>query len=231
MKPLLLPLFCLPLCCFALGDDIEFSLENGLISLSPIGDEDSEWLFEFSTDLQSWDQLYELPPVFPGETSTVNLNFPGAHPRGFFRAVQTGGFYDPRCLRTLELTFEDNDWLSQLVANYSTGEEIPGGMQFRDELIEGVGVRYKGNTSYQRANGEKKSINLSVDAVAEDADLEGYETLNLNNAAGDQTLLKEALYFNAMRKYAPCPRAGFAQLNINGENWGFIPMCSSRTAR
>ncbi len=124
IKPLLLPLFCLPLCGFALADDIEFSFENGLISLSPAGDEDSEWFFEFSTDLKSWDQLYELPPVFPGETSTVNLNFPDAHPRGFFRAVQTGGFYDPRCLRTLELTFEDNDWLSQLVANYSTGEEI-----------------------------------------------------------------------------------------------------------
>ncbi len=45
MKLLLFSLFCLPLCCFALEDDIEFSFENGLISLSPIGDENSEWLF------------------------------------------------------------------------------------------------------------------------------------------------------------------------------------------
>ena len=46
------------------------------------------------------------------------------------------------------------------------------------------------------------------------------DTLNFNNANMDQTLLKEVLYFNTFKKYAPCPGAGFVQLDINGENWG-----------
>ena len=49
-----------------------------------------------------------------------------------------------------------------------------------------VGARYKGNSSYSMA-GTKKSINLQFDWVNTNANLMNYETVNLNNAAGDET--------------------------------------------
>ncbi|MBT7983800.1 MAG: hypothetical protein HN584_14660 [Akkermansiaceae bacterium] len=220
MKYLFLSLLLFPLISLAEENQIQFTFDNGTFSLSTTGKKKQEWLFQFSEDMQKWEPLYDVPPIFSDGNSSASLNLSNQELSGFVRAIQTGGFYDPMCVRTIELTFEDTNWQSQLISNYSTGNEISGTLQFRDETIDGVGVRYKGNTSYQRVNGEKKSVNISIDATNEDADLEGLDTLNLNNAAGDQTLLREALYFNTMKKYAACPGAGFVQLNINGENWG-----------
>ena len=220
MKYLFLSLLLFPLISLAEENQIQFTFDNGTFSLSTTGKKKQEWLFQFSEDMQKWEPLYDVPPIFSDGNSSASLNLSNQELSGFVRAIQTEGFYDPMCVRTIELTFEDTNWQSQLISNYSTGNEISGNLQFRDETIDGVGVRYKGNTSYQRVNGEKKSVNISIDATHEDADLEGLDTLNLNNAAGDQTLLREALYFNTMKKYAACPGAGFVQLNINGENWG-----------
>ena len=220
MKYLFLSLLLFPLISLADENQIQFTFDNGTFSLSTTGKKKQEWLFQFSDDLKNWEPLYEVPPIFSDGNSSASLNLSNQGSFGFVRAIKTEGFYDPMCVRTIELTFEDTNWQSQLISNYSTGEEIQGTLKFREEIIEGVGVRYKGNTSYQRVNGEKKSVNISIDATIGGADLESYDTLNLNNAAGDQTLLKEALYFNAMKKYAACPGAGFVQLNINGENWG-----------
>ena len=220
MKYLLLSLLLFPFVSLADENQIQFTFDDGTFALSATGKKKKEWLFQYSDDLKNWEPLYDVPPIFSDGNSSVSLNLSNQESFGFIRAIQTEGFYDPMCVRTIELTFEDTNWQSQLISNYSTGNEILGTLQFRDETIEGVGVRYKGNTSYQRVNGEKKSVNISLDATHEDADLEGLDTLNLNNAAGDQTLLREALYFNTMKKYAACPGAGFVQLNINGENWG-----------
>ena len=220
MKHLFISLMLLPLISLADENQIQFTFDDGSFSLSTTGKKKQEWLFQYSNDLKNWEPIYELPPIFSDGESSASFNLSNEEPFGYVRAIQTEGFYDPMCVRTIELTFEDPNWQSQLVTNYSTGQEIQGTLKFREKVIEGVGVRYKGNTSYQRVNGEKKSVNISIDATIEGADLESYDTLNLNNAAGDQTLLKEALYFNAMKKYAACPAAGFVQLNINGENWG-----------
>ena len=220
MKYLLLSLLLFPFVSLADENQIQFTFDDGTFALSATGKKKKEWLFQYSDDLKNWEPLYDVPPIFSDGNSSVSLNLSNQESFGFIRAIQTEGFYDPMCVRTIELTFEDTNWQSQLISNYSTGNEILGTLQFRDETIEGVGVRYKGNTSYQRVNGEKKSVNISLDATHEDAGLEGLDTLNLNNAAGDQTLLREALYFNTMKKYAACPGAGFVQLNINGENWG-----------
>ncbi len=209
----------LPIKGFSYEDKIMSIVNDTSISLIPVGGKNSEWTFQFSRDLRDWENIPALSPVFSGEESSAPVNFSKWGPIGFFRTMQTEGFYDPKYVRTIELTFEDDNWASQLASNYATGEEIPGMLKFGDETIQGVGIRYKGNTSYQRS-GEKKSINISVDKTVVDADLKGYDTLNFNNANMDQTLLKEVLYFNTFKKYVACPGAGFAQLNINGENWG-----------
>jgi hypothetical protein len=88
-------------------------------------------------------------------------------------------------------------------------------------MLHDVGVRFKGITSYRVAgNSQKKSFNIEIDATGPDQRLMGYKTLNLNNASMDPSFIREVLYFNIFRKYAPCPQANFVKLIINGENWG-----------
>ena len=45
-------------------------------------------------------------------------------------------------------------------------------------------------------------------------------TVNLNNAFGDYTIMREALYFETMRLYTTCPRGAMARVFINGSLWG-----------
>ena len=210
-------LLFIPLTALSIEPEVGIKFEGSSITLTPEGKNNREWIFESSKNLKDWNHMTEMMPVFSGETSSASKNLIDSWK--FFRASRTEGFYDPRCLRVIDLKFENGQWQNQLTQSYSSGEEIIGSLEYRNEIFEGVGIRYKGNTSYTRS-GEKKSINISIDATAEGADIDGYSTLNLNNAFGDDTLLREALYFNTMKKYVASPWAGIAQLNINGENRG-----------
>ena len=212
-----IPLLFIPLTALSIEPEVGIKFEGSSITLTPEGKNNREWIFESSKNLKDWNHMTEMMPVFSGETSSASKNLIDSWK--FFRASRTEGFYDPRCLRVIDLKFENEQWQNQLTQSYSSGEEIIGSLEYRNEIFEGVGIRYKGNTSYTRS-GEKKSINISIDATAEGADIDGYSTLNLNNAFGDDTLLREALYFNTMKKYVASPWAGIAQLNINGENRG-----------
>ena len=216
MRYLLIILF-LPFISHANEPEVSITFGNNKITLTPSGKKSQEWIFESSKNLIDWQHAVDLNPVLSGGNST-SKKFT-LITTAFFRAQETQGFYDPRCLRVIDLNFEDTQWANQLTESYASGEEIIGSLKYRNEIIEGVGVRYKGNTSYTRS-GEKKSINISIDVTDDSADIDGYNTLNLNNAFGDHTILREALYFNTMKKYVASPWAGIAQVNINGENRG-----------
>ena len=68
--------------------------------------------------------------------------------------------------------------------------------------------------------GQKKSLNIELDHTDAAGELMGYETINLNNAAGDETIMREPLYFNVMRQYTVCPAGALVKLYINNAYWG-----------
>ncbi|MBX3745509.1 MAG: CotH kinase family protein [Verrucomicrobiae bacterium] len=182
----------------------------------------TEWRFQRSEDLVRWVDVPSMGTVRTGSgevawTAPIVVN-PGAG-AGFLRGVATEGLYDAAVLRTFHLRFAQADWRSRLTANYATAINLAADLEFEGVQYAGVGVRYKGNTSYF-LSGAKKSLNIEIDYSDPDRALEGYRTLNLNNAFSDSTLMREPLYFNALRQYAVGPRAGFAQLYINDEYWG-----------
>jgi spore coat protein CotH len=139
--------------------------------------------------------------------------------RCFYRAVRTAGFFDSMVVRTIDLTFPEANWQTLLTANYNTGSNLLATLALGGTNYPGVGVRYRGNTSYTQS-GAKKSLNIEINATNADARLMAYKTINLNNAAGDNTIMREPIYFNAMQTYAVCPKATFAKLYINGAFWG-----------
>ena len=131
------------------------------------------------------------------------------------------GLYDQTILRSMHLTFQQVDWWEQLLANRTSETDIPADLTVDGVTYEGVGVRFKGATSFSRTGDSlKKSFNISVDFTQADQRLMGYKTLNLNNSFSDATFMREVLYFTAMRKYSPVPKSSFVKLMINGGNWG-----------
>ena len=131
------------------------------------------------------------------------------------------GLYDEAVLRTLYLQFSDRTWWSQLQANYQSKENLPAALTVDGVTYEGVGVRFRGNTSYMMAqNSQKKSFNIEIDYTVEDQCLMGYKTLNLINCMDDPTFMREVLYSNTCRRQIPSAKANFVKLVINDENWG-----------
>ena len=191
------------------------------LKLVVAGDNDEDWLIEFSDDLQHWQQDHPPKALISGNEQGpfIQVSESDAQAR-FFRAIPTEGLHDTRLLRQLELNFDATNWQTLLTQGRDTGNNtsctliMANGAQFAS-----VGARYKGNSSFS-IGGLKKSINLELDFSDPEARLMGYKTLNLNNAAADETILREVLYFNAMSTYVPCPRGNLAQVFINGQNWG-----------
>ncbi len=211
----------------AAGAVLDLRTEKGSPTLRIWGSRRYDWFLEGSTDLLHWEALAGQPPLLAHRTNppvrVLPLDLqPG--PR-FFRARQTGGLYDLSLLRTLSLTFTQANWQTRLTQGRTTGSNTPALLVVDNGArIEGIGARYRGNTSFTGGPGgaapTKKSLNLELDFSDPDARLLGYRTLNLNNAYGDETLLREPLYFSVMRQYAVCPRASLVRLYINGEYWG-----------
>ena len=129
-------------------------------------------------------------------------------------------FYDAEVLRTIEITFPSNNFWSQLEqVSLVDDQYLTGDMTVDGIVYEGVGVRWRGNTS-QRNAGEKRSFKIAVDHTDSSLDVYGYQTVKLNNAAGDPSFLREALYSQTCKKYGPAPTANHVKLVLNGQNWG-----------
>lgn len=199
------------------------SLTNGP-AVRVLGDKDDEWRFQSSTNLADWSDISALGTVFSDADPKALPSDSLMTALGFFRAVQTAGLYDDTIVRTVSLTFPGANWQTQLANSRTAGTNTLGDIVLENGAsATNVGVRYKGNTSYQMG-GTKKSVNIEIDYTNTTAELMGHETINLNNAAGDQTILRETLYFNVMRRYVPCPEASFARLDVNGEYWGLYSL-------
>ena len=130
--------------------------------------------------------------------------------------------YDTTILRTINLTFYDENWLELLEENYWSETNILADLEMEGEVCIGVGVRIRGNTSYTQLPPEsvKYSLNVEVDFTVPDQDLLGYDSLNLNNGHRDPTFCREVVANNLCAQYMPNPRANHVVLTLNGENWG-----------
>ncbi|HAW95034.1 MAG TPA: spore coat protein CotH, partial [Phycisphaerales bacterium] len=124
------------------------------------------------------------------------------------------GLYDRGTLRTLFFEFPERDWHEEMVAFHGTDVEVPATLRADGRLIGEVGVSYRGNTSFDHP--EKKSFGVSIDAYEDDRSLDGYNTLNLLNANGDDSMMREVLFSNIASEYMPAPKANFVKVVVNG---------------
>lgn len=135
--------------------------------------------------------------------------------------ISQATLYDPGTVRTLFLTFDTPDWEAELEAFHNSDVEVPATLQVDGHTYEGVGVAFRGASSYMRApRGSKRSLNVKIDHTHDKQALMGYRTLNLNNAFGDPSLMRAVVYTEIAKQYLPVPASNHVRLVINGESWG-----------
>ncbi len=167
--------------------------------------------------------------IFPKNTAAQNLpdewQISDDGKRLVIGGNETMGFFDESVIHNIELWFDEANYWTLLTNNYQSSTDLGALMIVDGDTLESeVGVRFKGQTSYQQTQGEqKKSFNITLDFVDENQDIAGYETINLNNGFQDPSFMREVLYLHFSRRHNPSLKANYAQLFINGENWGPYP--------
>ncbi|RKX24494.1 MAG: hypothetical protein DRP45_08075 [Candidatus Zixiibacteriota bacterium] len=131
------------------------------------------------------------------------------------------GFYDVDSINIIEIVFVESNWDQILKDLYAAGnEERLAGTAFINGVeFDSVGVRYKGNSSYNPTQ-VKNPLNIKLDYVHDDQLYEGYGTLKLSNGFKDPSLMREVLSYEVARKYMPAGLANYANVHINGEYIG-----------
>lgn len=139
----------------------------------------------------------------------------------------TGDLYDQTVLRTIFLDFDTSDWESELEDFYNSDVDVPATMTVDGKKYSGVGVHFRGASSYFGVRtGHKRSLNVSVDFTDDKLKLQpngsdhGYTTLNLLNSHEDASFMSSVLYSTIANQYIVAPRANHVRVVINGESWG-----------
>lgn len=201
--------------------NLKFSGSNVLLKVA--GDKDDDWWLQTSTNLTTWTTLTNFGTILSGNETNAPWRSAGTKTSGptYYRALQTAGLYDPALFRTISMVYtQANATLfsnaMHLARQYGTNIYLPILWLDNGATNYGIGARFKGNSSY---SGVRRSINLDIDFITTNADLMDFTTVNLNNASGDETVMREPLFFNVMSQYTPCPQGAMCQLYLNGSLW------------
>ena len=125
-------------------------------------------------------------------------------------------FYDRATVQTIEIFFGFTNWDSQLDAATSTDAYIiADSVRINGVSFDSVGVKYKGNSSYN-PNNNKNPLHLELDHIIGSQDYQGYTDVKLQNGYSDPSMIREVLSYSILEQYMNCPKANFANVYING---------------
>lgn len=136
-------------------------------------------------------------------------------------SLKSQNFYDINTINTIEISFEESNWdqiLDQLVSN-GEEERLMGSVSINGQVFDSVGVRYKGNSTYN-ANQVKNPLNIKLDYIINNQEIEGYGTLKLANVFKDPSFVRETMSYEIARKYFPAGQSNYTNVYINGTHLG-----------
>ena len=132
------------------------------------------------------------------------------------------GFYSENKLDSIFIEVDSDTWGDDIDKATNRGEYVVGKITFDGETLDSVGIQYKGMTSQinVRDNYGRKSFDIKLDEFIDGQDIQGYNTLNLNNAYDDESLMREVLFAHYCRNHIPAIKANFINVFVNGNFHG-----------
>ncbi len=132
--------------------------------------------------------------------------------------------FDDSKIHHYEIQFYYDNWEDSLKYYKSLPDEeyIPGRVIYRmpsgdSILLDSIGVRYKGNSSYTfAANSAKKPFKFNFGKYRDEQRFFGVKRLNFTNGAKDPTMMREKIVYDIIGQYMPAARAAFATITIHG---------------
>ncbi len=150
---------------------------------------------------------------------------------------QTGKqFFSDSILHEIRFEFNTNNFWNILTSNYQNSIDpitgvatdtpyLEGTFSFDGELIENVGLRQKGFSSYFASNETKKSLKVDLNEFVAGQNIDGIKKFNLANGVGDPSMQRDVVCYNMMREAGiKAPRTAHAKVYLNDEYWGVYVM-------
>jgi len=141
-------------------------------------------------------------------------------------AAQSGDLYARDRVIEVRIEIDRPDWRDVLdsLKSEKIKERVVADIWVEGVRYRQVGVRYKGNSSYNsvsKKGKEKLPFNIKIDHVLDDQTLPGGDTrLKLSNVFRDPSFLREVMAYEIAGEYMPAPRANFAKVYINDDYYG-----------
>ncbi|MBN1307131.1 MAG: CotH kinase family protein [Chitinispirillaceae bacterium] len=132
--------------------------------------------------------------------------------------------FNDSVVHSYTLEFYVSEWDSILEYNKEVADEeyMPARLTYciaGDEnvvVLDSIGVRYKGNSSYEMAkNTPKKSFKFHFDEYIQGQSFFGCERLNFHNCVLDPSLMREKIGYDIARKYMAAPRTAYATITVD----------------
>ena len=97
----------------------------------------------------------------------------------------------------------------------------PGALIFDGRRVPQSGIRLRGTADSFRPLGDKPKLRLDFNQFADGRTFYGLESLALNNSVEDCSRMKEVMAYGVFTEAGlPAPRAAYAHLFVNGEDYG-----------
>lgn len=101
---------------------------------------------------------------------------------------------------------------------------VQGAVTLGQRRLEPVGVRLKGNSSYQWID-RKPAWKIDLDEFVDGWELCGLEHITLHNNVWDTSMMAETLAYRSFTAIgSPAPRTGYATVQLNGEALGLYTL-------
>lgn len=131
-------------------------------------------------------------------------------------SLQAQTLYNESTIQTIEIVFSQDNW-DEILDNEMAGDNNyteASSVTINGTTFEQVGVKYKGNSSYN-ANQVKNPFHIELDTYV-DQNYEGYTDIKLSNVIFDPSFVREAVSYHILREYMDAPQANFANVYVNG---------------
>jgi len=125
-------------------------------------------------------------------------------------------FYNVEKIQEISLFFGYSNWDYRLDTAKAGKENyiIADYCLINGVRYDSVGVKYKGNSSYN-AGRIKNPLHIKLDFV-KNQDYQNYESIKLGNNFSDPSAIREVISYQILSQYMDCSVANFARVYING---------------
>lgn len=139
--------------------------------------------------------------------------------------------FDNAIVHEVRFEFSQTNYWNTLINNFESHSDpfdpvpyLMGNVEIDGEVVDSVGVRFKGFTSYSQ-NSDKKPIKIDFNEFVKGKRFDGLRKLNLNNATGDPGMQRDVVCYDLHRASGvKAPRTAYARVYFNDQYWGLYQL-------